>query len=185
MKPFAYCAYYCEENAFHLCADERLGPGPRAVLFITNAHRTVVMRGQRVAGHREELAMWDYHVVVLAERATIEVWDLDTLHGVPLPLAKYLELSFPPMPARYAPSFRLVEATEFRATFATDRRHMRSSDGFAKRPPPWDPPGDGHNLDRFLDLDDPFVGKRLGLTALERLATTGLGALAQKRRRAG
>lgn len=172
----AYCPYYCEENAYFLCADERLGPGERAVLFITNADRRVVMRGQKVAGHPDELAMWDYHVVVLVDggRSGVDVWDLDTLHGLPLPLARYLELSFPPVPARYSPAFRLVGADEFRATLATDRRHMRTGDGFEHPPPAWDPPGSGHNLDRFLDLRDPFVGRVVGFDALARLASIGL-----------
>jgi hypothetical protein len=175
-EAFAYCPYYCEENAYFLCADERLGTGERAVLFITNANRRVVMRGQKVAGHPDELAMWDYHVVVLVDRgrSRVDVWDLDTLHGIPLLLERYLELSFPPMPPRYSPAFRLVGADDFRATFATDRRHMLTEDGFTHPPPPWDAPGRGHNLDRFLDLDDPFVGRVLGFDALARLASKGL-----------
>lgn len=173
-EAFAYCPYYCEENAYFLCADERIGAGKRAVLFITNPSRSVIMRGQKVAGRRDELAMWDYHVVVLVERDGVDVWDLDTLHGMPIPLVRYLDLSFPPVPARYSPSFRLVGADEFRAAFATDRRHMKTEDGYEHPPPPWDPPGNGHNLDRFLDLDDAFVGRVLGFDALARLAAKGL-----------
>ncbi len=130
---------------------------------------------QRAAAAPDEPVLWDYHVVVLA-RAPWEVWDLDTTLGLPVSATTYLRRSFRPelrLPPQYAPRFRLVDAAQLVATFASDRSHMLGPDGrYTQEPPPWPairpPNGEGaaSNLARFLALGDPIAGEELGLAGL-------------------
>jgi hypothetical protein len=180
----AYCPFYCEENIWHLCADERgrLGPGgDRRVLFISNKARRVAMWGQRSSPDPELPVAWDYHVIMLVERpAGWEAWDLDASGPIPCPAAQWLEDSFRGtglLPRKFEPRFRLVAGADYRRYLRSDRRHMRGADGSPRQPPPsWAPiigeraPGtddDGSNLDRFIDCEDPqFLGELLDLHAL-------------------
>lgn len=180
----AYCPFYCEENIWQLCGDERgqLGPGgDRRVLIISNAARRVAMWGQRSSPDPELPVAWDYHVIMLLRRpAGWEAWDLDAHGPIPRPAAQWLEDSFRGtglLPLKFEPSFRLVTGADYRRYFRSDRRHMRGPDGSPRQPPPsWPPimgerpPGDdddGSNLDRFLDCEDPdFIGERLDLHGL-------------------
>jgi hypothetical protein len=163
-----YQPFWCEENAFHLACEPALAARPRHVVFISNAARAVGMWGQRAARPGRAMA-WDYHVVVLVAEPW-EVWDLDTVLGCPVPARAYLRGSFhPDLPEEYLPSFRLVEAEIFAATFASDRSHMLRGGRYRKPPPPWPPigvPGRESNLMRFVDVITPFNGEVLDLAAL-------------------
>ena len=107
---FRYCPYFCEENVWHLCTDDRVildhEPIPvenRRVVFISNARRRVAMWKQRAGGSQSVL--WDYHVVLLAGG---NVWDLDTTLGFPIPLDAWVRGSFHPRDPRFASPTRSV-----------------------------------------------------------------------------
>lgn len=142
-----YTAAYCEENVWWLAHDR--ADAADEVVLISNAQRTVAMRGQR-AGKEGAPVVWDYHVV-LASRG--EIWDLDCTIGMPLTTAAWIDASFPSaLPMSLAPRFRVVPAADFVAQFASDRRHMRDANGaWLAPPPPWPAIGTGHDLDRWVD----------------------------------
>jgi len=161
-----YQPFYCEENAWWLCAEPALGPGPRQVVFIGNAMGRCPFLHQRAAPPGELMA-WDYHCVVLD--AAGRIWDLDTRLGLPLPAADWLAGSMPfaaRLPARVEPRFRIVAAEEFRAHFASDRSHMRDAAGrWLQPPPPWPPIGNGMNLPDYTDVTRNGPGELLDLAA--------------------
>lgn len=166
MNAFPYCPYYCEENAWHLCADARLGPGRREVVLVSNGARQVALWRQRAALGRDLPVLWDYHVIVVVvpPEGGARVFDLDTTLGLDVPVERYLDASFRAGAGPFAPRFRVVPAEEYRARLCTDRRHMRAADGtFREPPPPWPVIGDGHNLERFIDMRRSFVGEVLDL----------------------
>jgi hypothetical protein len=180
----AYCPFYCEENIWQLCADERGrlgGAGDRRVLIISNPARRVAMWGQRSSSDPELPVAWDYHVIMLIRRPSgWEAWDLDAVGPLPRPAVEWLEASFRGtglLPRKFEPRFRLVACADYRRHLRSDRRHMRGPDGSPIHPPPsWAPimgervPGaddDGSNLDRFLDCEDrEFIGELMDLHAL-------------------
>jgi hypothetical protein len=166
--PNAYCPYYCEENIWHLCANPILGEGLRFVLLVSNPGRQVAVWGQRSAADPAVPVLWDYHAIATTQVAdTWRIWDLDTRLGLPLPATAYLQQSFLPVPPRFAPRFRLLSCTDYRRLLASDRRHMRATDGHWLQPPPrWRPIGQGHNLERCIDMDDDFSGELLDLDGL-------------------
>ncbi|PRP93570.1 hypothetical protein [Enhygromyxa salina] len=187
MNPaLAYCPFYCEENIWQLCGDqrERLGSSQdRKVLIISNPARRVAMWGQRSSPDPALPVVWDYHVVMLARGPSgWEAWDLDAVGPVPRPAAQWLEDSFRGtglLPRSFEPRFRVVSCADYRRYLRSDRRHMRDVDGTPIQPPPsWPPiigecpPGtqdDGSNLDRFRDCEDrEFIGELLELSALRR-----------------
>jgi protein N-terminal glutamine amidohydrolase len=160
--------FYCEENVWQLCQEPRFAHRPREVVFVSNPARALPMWHQRAARGRP--IVWDYHVLLLA-RDPCEIWDVDTLLGVPVPALEYLGESFHPgVPAEMRPLFRLVPAEIFTATFASDRSHMRRPDGsFEKPPPPWPAigaPGAPSNLLAFVEMEQPFLGEVLSLAEL-------------------
>jgi len=167
-SPYAYCPYYCEENIWHLCGNPLLGDGGRIVLLVSNPNRQVAIWAQRSAATSTAAVLWDYHVIAAAQTAdTWNIWDLDTRLGLPLPAEVYLQQSFPPVPPRFAPRFRLLTCADYRRLLASDRRHMRGADGHYLQPPPqWPPIGQGHNLDRCIDMNDNFGGELLNLEGL-------------------
>lgn len=173
---FQYHPYYCEENAYHMCAHPALAGREPAALFIRGSDGPCAMWHQRVAEAPGEPVYWDYHVVVLT-RGPWQIWDPDSTLGCPQPAAEYLKASFRPelkLPPELRPRFRLVDAAELQRTFASDRAHMRGPDGtFTEPPPAWPPIGapNTSTLARYLALGDPIAGEELGLLALFRRVT--------------
>jgi hypothetical protein len=166
-----YQPFYCEENAWHLCAHPSVGAGPRAVVFVSNARRTVAFGGQRRGGE-DGIIVWDYHVVVVVRRRSgWRVYDPDAIAGEGAPLPDWLQTSFG-VPPRFrrslAPQFRVVEAAVFRADFRSDRAHMRREDGtWSAPPPPWPLIGSGgSNLDQFVAMGTGGPGRRADLEGL-------------------
>jgi hypothetical protein len=172
---YRYHPFYCEENVFHLAREPVFSGRQRAVVFISNPERACAMWHQRAALRPTWPIVWDYHVVLLVA-GPWEVWDFDTLLGLPVPAADYLRRSFPAaLPDEHHPCFRVVDAEVFADTFASDRSHMRSAGGrYRQPPPPWAPigrPGTASNLMRFVDVTAPFVGEVIDLgELLERVA---------------
>jgi hypothetical protein len=176
---FRYQPYYCEENVWQLCGDAALAGRRLDVVFVSNPAREVAMWHQRAASPGEAI-IWDYHVLVLAHDPA-EVWDLDTDLGMRIAARDYFAASFRAgVEARFAPRFRVVEASEFRRAFASDRSHMRRADGtFVMPPPPWPPIGERgarSNLADFVDTEAPFLGELESLdTMIARVAKTSPG----------
>jgi len=168
---FRYCAYYCEENIWQLCADPQVVGQPRAVIVISNPARTVAVSCQRAAPQPNLPVIWDYHVVLAVHGPQgLAIWDLDSTLGLPVPLLDYLRASFawphgfsPP----YEACFRVIEAARYREVLATDRSHMLDDSGrYRVPPPPWPAIGTGTNLMRLVDMDDPIAGEVVGLSEL-------------------
>jgi len=158
---FRYHPFYCEENAWLLAADPRLAALDRWMIFITNSARSCLLFHQRAGGPHGQV-VWDYHVIVAASSGShIEVYDLDTTLDFPVLLPDYVAHTFTEVaswPDIYRPRFKVVPAEDALRRFASDRRHMRRTDGsWQASPPPWptiqgaDAP---HNLDRWLDVDE-------------------------------
>jgi hypothetical protein len=169
----AYHPFYCEENVHHLCSDARIEGRRKLVAFVSNARRAVALWAQRAAPFVGQPVVWDYHVLLFAERGRAwEAYDLDSTLGCPVAAAAYLDGTFPAgAPPGLGPRFRVIDATEFVRVFASDRSHMRRPDGtFTEPPPPWPPirgaPGAESNLERFVDVTRPFAGELLDLEEL-------------------
>jgi len=166
-----YCPLFCEENVWQLC-DALAGHGVEALaIVVSNLARCVAVFHQRAARAPGSYVAWDYHVVLAVRDAgEWQIVDADTTLPGPCPAADYLAASFPDLPesaSAYRPRFRVVEAAAYHDTLASDRRHMRGTDGgWLSEPPPWPLIGSGHNLDRFIDMDDTFVGEVLDLPGL-------------------
>ncbi len=169
---FRYQPFYCEENAWWLCAEPALGDGPRQVVFVVSLEGACPMAAQQSA-RPGALCWWDYHVVVLDGAGRL--WDLDTRLGCPVPARLWLRGSFPfieRLPVALQPLFRLVPAAAYRASFASDRSHMRGADGGWLHPPPsWPPIGSGMRLAAYRStsaggpgelLDWPRMLRRVG-----------------------
>lgn len=143
---YLYAPYYCEENIWHLCQEDHFRAFDRKVVLISNDRRTCALWNQRAQPIPGEPVIWDYHVILLFmshEHAAVkwQVCDLDTLLGVPIPLAQYIESTFgdpDSMPEEFLPLFRIIEADEFVSVFSSDRSHMLTADGrWQVPPPPW------------------------------------------------
>lgn len=156
-----YQPFYCEENIWWLLRDGPLGPIAWAV-FITNPARQVAMWSQRSAPPDEPL-VWDYHVVAASHSPDgFRIWDLDSRRGAPLEALEWWASSFPFVtPPEFAPCFRVVSRDTMARRFASDRRHMRNSEGAYKAlPPAWpciqtegEASPEPHSLPAFLDFE--------------------------------
>ncbi len=148
-----YQPFYCEENVLRFL-ESRQEDGWYA-LWISNPAKSVAMWGQKAAPDPQNAIVWDYHVVAVRNHGKDQwlVWDYDTIFGLPCDIDRYLTYSFAGFrsPPEFHPNFRLVPSQEFTATFASDRRHMKSDGKFKKPPPPW-PARQGWNLDLFWDM---------------------------------
>lgn len=176
--PPAYQPFYCEENALLLGQHAVLAGQERRIVFVSNAVRAVALCHQRVGDDEVCPAVWDYHVLVFARArgGAFRAWDLGSTLGTPVTAAEWIEGTFRhcAVPTRFAPRFRVVDADESLAVFASDRSHMRDAAGhWLAPPPPWPPlgrPGSPANLARFLDVTDegraPFVGETMDLGEL-------------------
>ncbi|MEM6792575.1 MAG: hypothetical protein AAF725_01215 [Acidobacteriota bacterium] len=166
----AYAQNYCEENVWQLSRHPQLPAGVRYAVFISSLAGRCAMWSQRAAEQPGSPVIWDYHAVLMVES---QIFDLDCTAGLPLSLRRYLEVTFPfgnEVDPELRPSFRVIEAGEFRRTFASDRSHMRGADGGWLHPPPEWPailaPGQTMNLPSFIDMRPAGFGEILDLELL-------------------
>lgn len=164
-----YTSCYCEENVWKLCEfvrTERTTPLEELfVIFLSNKNRTVALWKQK-SGHRDQPVIWDYHVILLQVSPEFGslVYDLDSVLSFPCSLKLYAAQAFRsdrhinPAYHRY---LRVIPADSYLSNFASDRSHMKKSDGSWMSPPPPYPPihtsESQMNLDDFISMD-PQVG---------------------------
>ena len=117
--------------------------------------------------------IWDYHVIfVYKPDERCLVFDLDSDLPFPTFFHKYVTETFRTdaiLNPEYHRFFRVVPASVFLSTFASDRRHMKKPDGtWMKSPPSYPPistPESSHNLDDFISMESAVgVGEVLTLT---------------------
>lgn len=157
MSERRYQPFWCEENVWHLAGEPALAARRRKVVFISNAAQQCAVWAQRAG----DPVVWDYHVVLVVDD---RVFDLDTTLGVDVPLSTWCAVSFrAEAPPALRPRFRVVDADVYRATFSSDRSHMRDALGhWCAPPPPWPAIHDaarGMNLMQFVDVERPFCGE--------------------------
>lgn len=168
-----YQPLYCEENIWRLNRSERVADRERWVVFIFSESGQCPLFGQRASKEASGVVFWDYHVVLLTRAGAgrgLDIWDLDSVHGAPLPADVWFERTMPEcagLPAAFHPRFRVVEGDVFNASFASDRSHMRGTDGSFLAPPPcWEPPavpGCVMNLTQFTRGGDAGPGEVMDL----------------------
>ncbi|CAN8026233.1 unnamed protein product [Ixodes persulcatus] len=169
-----YTACYCEENVWKLCELTRATQpellAQCSVVFVSNRRGAVPIWCQKSGSDSTGLSVWDYHVFFVyrpADGRPCQVYDLDTTLDFPVDFAVYVEHSFHPqtnLNPELAPMFRVVDASQFLDTFASDRSRMRAPDGSWLKPPPRYPcistPSATDNLDEFVSVDEGVgVGK--------------------------
>jgi len=97
------------------------------------------------------------------------VFDLDSDLPFPTFFHKYVTETFRTdniLNPEYHRFFRVVPAAQFLHKFASDRRHMKKSDGTWMKPPPDYPcistAEATHNLDEFISMDSSSSGSGNG-----------------------
>ncbi|XP_044027927.1 protein N-terminal glutamine amidohydrolase [Siniperca chuatsi] len=164
-----YTSCYCEENVWKLCEfvrTERTAPLEELfVVFISNENRMVPLWKQK-SGHGDQPVIWDYHVVLLQVGLQLDslVYDLDSELSFPCSLQLYAAQALRSdrnIKPAYHRKLRVVPADSFLLNFASDRSHMKNSDGSWRMPPPPYPPI--HTAECRMNLDDfismnPAVG---------------------------
>jgi hypothetical protein len=180
-KTFAYQAYYCEENIWQLCQQPPTHISQPHAILISNPTKSCALWHQRAATHDDRPVVWDYHVIFAAiQHEEWWIWDLDTTLPLPVQASAYLDNTFAHAehwPQAFVPMFRIVPATTYIDTLASDRSHMLDNKGqYLQPPPPWDPPGtppENTPLMAYIDMTLPTPGRVLTLPQLYTyLATT-------------
>ncbi|KAF5278708.1 hypothetical protein FQA39_LY18363 [Lamprigera yunnana] len=105
----------------------------------------------------------DYHVVFLyhPESDRCLIYDLDSELPFPTYVHKYVTETFRTdqiLKSDYFRFFRIIPAVDFLQDFASDRRHMKRSDGTWIKPPPNYPAiasaVSTHNLEDYIQMDE-------------------------------
>eukprot|EP00210_Caulerpa_lentillifera_P000663 g640.t1 len=159
-----YNPCYCEENVYNLVNwltrhGEAIIDNLR-VVFISNKNKSVPIWKQRASQEENGFIIWDYHVILIDQGASV-VWDLDsTLDQFPTPLITYIEQALQPnlnLSPSLQRSYRVVPASVYLSNFASDRRHMKSGDDWIKTPPSYpciiNSRNDIHTLHKYLIMD--------------------------------
>ena len=109
------------------------------------------------------------------------VYDLDSRLQFPCSFSCYARQTLFPAFAHSPslhPLFRVIPASEFLATFASDRSHMRGADGGWKAPPPaWQPIGHGMNLHEWRRMTDDSALGTADVATSDRGTVVGLSQL--------
>lgn len=172
--------FFCEENVWRLVSHDDVHADFRWVVFITNTNRTCAFWRQEASDDPDRPIVWDYHVVAISadpEQGPM-VWDFGCTIGTPIPFDVWARVSFPyvgRLPEKFDASFLVHDVATFRDEFASDRRHMLDPDGRPYRPfPSWKTIGQGHNLERWMDME---AHPSIELGDLRNYVTAACGAL--------
>ncbi|DBA95842.1 TPA: Protein N-terminal glutamine amidohydrolase [Trebouxia sp. C0004] len=135
-----YTPCFCEENAYKLCEQLCKRCAHFHVAFISNPARQVPLWQQRASQRSDGFVLWDYHVIVLEEgEKDCLVWDLDTTLPFPCTLLAYADIALNTqllLDTEFARLFRVVSGNDYLQGFASDRSHMRLSNGAWQAVPP-------------------------------------------------
>ncbi|KAK9842162.1 hypothetical protein WJX84_010658 [Apatococcus fuscideae] len=147
---FQYTAWYCEENIYQLLAkltkDHARAASQLFAVFVSNPQRQLPLWSQK-AGNIDNMGFicYDYHVIAIElfpDQETL-VYDFDSILPFPSKWRSYVHATLLPLPqtsaGQYSRWFRKINAATFLSSFASDRSHMRESDGSWKAPPPVHP----------------------------------------------
>jgi len=165
-----YTSCYCEENVWKLCESIRNENiehlNQYHVVFISNDKRQIPIWMQSNQDDPLTPVVWDYHVILVRKTTTSSmVYDLDSILPFPCPLEQYTQQALrseKDLKKHYHRRFRVIEASRFLETFASDRSHMKQSNGEYVKPPPSYPPirtdEEEMNLEDFIDMS-PELGE--------------------------
>ncbi|EOY09231.1 N-terminal glutamine amidohydrolase isoform 2 [Theobroma cacao] len=145
---FNHTPCYCEENVYFLCkklcsngiADAQ--GSDLFVVFISNDNKQIPLWHQKASNRADGVILWDYHAICIQRKRdgdTHLVWDLDSSLPFPCPLATYVSETVRPsfqLFSEFQRFFRVVHAPIFLCHFASDRRHMKDSEGNWTAQPP-------------------------------------------------
>ena len=167
-----YAACYCEENVYKLVENVSLEHptclGNTWVVFISNSGRCVPLWNQKAGRKGDGLVVWDYHVILLYRKDDkTRVYDLDTRLPFPAEFPAYSEATLgseEQLEIKFHRKFRVISGPDYLANLSSDRRHMKTEDGWLQPPPSWPcikgNHGEEHNLDSFIDMDkEHSIGK--------------------------
>ncbi|CAK8570907.1 unnamed protein product [Lathyrus sativus] len=166
---FHHTPFYCEENVYLLCkklCNDGISNSEGSdlfVLFISNEKKQIPLWNQKASNRADGAVLWDYHVICIQINQAGDkplVWDLDSKLPFPSPLASYVSETIRPsfqLFSDYDRLFRIVHAPIFLSCFASDRRHMKGSDGHWIEEPPTHEPivaqdGAEHNLNEYFNI---------------------------------
>ncbi|XP_042054905.1 protein N-terminal glutamine amidohydrolase-like [Salvia splendens] len=192
---FQHTPYYCEENIYLLC--KKLSEDGTAkpdgsdlfVVFISNEKNQIPLWHQRASHRADGVILWDYHVICVQRRKETSlpdlVWDLDSNLPIPSPLPTYVAETIRPsfqLFSEFQRVFRIVHASIFLKSFASDRRHMKDPSGnWTATPPSYDvitaEDGTDHNLNEYMAMSSLDVVKSIGADAVDTALTQKLGVL--------
>lgn len=166
---FHHTPFYCEENVYLLCkklCSDGIANSEGSdlfVAFISNEKKHIPLWNQKASQRADGVILWDYHVICIQINqggGLPLVWDLDSTLPFPSPLPSYVSETIRPsfqLFSDYNRLFRIVHAPIFLRCFASDRRHMKGSDGhWIEQPPPHQPivaqDGTVHNLNEYFNI---------------------------------
>ncbi|XP_052801092.1 protein N-terminal glutamine amidohydrolase-like [Mya arenaria] len=164
-----YTNCYCEENVWQLCNTVKSRFSDELCrcycVFISNKEKQIPLWLQKAGKNEEGLVVWDYHVILLHKMASGSfVYDLDSRLSFPVRFEEYAFRTIHPcstLKPQFRRRFRVVAASTFLATFASDRSHMLDDEGRYLKPPPDYPPirteASENNIQEFISMD-PAVG---------------------------
>ncbi|XP_038904912.1 protein N-terminal glutamine amidohydrolase isoform X3 [Benincasa hispida] len=144
VSQFRHTPFYCEENVYFLCkklCTNRMGDAREAdlfVVFISNEKKQRKKEGE----------------------FPFLVWDLDSTLPLPLPLGSYVSQAIRPsfqISPEFQRLFRIIHAPILFRHFASDRRHMKDSNGnWMAKPPDYEAivaeDGTIHNLNEYMEI---------------------------------
>ncbi|KAG6580833.1 Protein N-terminal glutamine amidohydrolase, partial [Cucurbita argyrosperma subsp. sororia] len=170
VSQFCHTPFYCEENVYFLCkklCTNRMDDATGAdlfVVFISNEKKQIPLWHQKASKREDGLVLWDYHVICVQRKTEGEfpfiVWDLDSTLPLPIPLGSYVSQAIRPsfqISPEYQRLFRIIHAPIFFRHFASDRRHMKDSNGnWIAKPPDYEAivaeDGTIHNLYEYMEI---------------------------------
>jgi hypothetical protein len=169
-ETYLYHPQYCEENIWHLCQCPEFARSDVIVMASRGEFFPLLCQRQAVTPHVPLL--WDYHVVLLWHAANDQryILDFDTTLPFCTPVMQYVQRSFlaeNSLNASYVPWFRVMSAQAYASTLQSDRRHMKTAEGWLCTPPVWSPISlTSSNLYKFTDMSDPEYGQILSMAEL-------------------
>ena len=167
---YLYHPRYCEENIWHLCQQPEFHHSD-VIVMASRGEFFPILR-QRAADAPDMPLLWDYHVVLLwlAGKGVRYILDFDTTLPFCTPANHYFQQSFIDerrLRPAFVPLFRVMPAREYAANLLSDRRHMKTANGWLAEPPAWPPiSATESNLQKFTDMNDREYGQILTMTYL-------------------